>query len=580
MGDQRNLILAVVISVTILLGWQLLFPAPEMVPPVDPAVSQEAGQMPGGDALPPVAPAHMAAPGGVMAPTPGMPAIIDRSQVIARVDRLLIDAPRLHGSISLKGARFDDLTLSNYREDLDKDSAPITLLSPTGARKAYFASFGWVAAPGTDTALPDDDSLWTADKDTLRPNDPVTLTWDNGQGLVFKRVVTLDNGYMFRIEQSVENRSDAPVSVLPYGLISRYETPETTGFYILHEGLLGVFDGTLEEVDYDDVRDDGQQRLQTTGGWLGITDKYWLTALVPNQTQPVAARFLYQLTDNTDRYQADFVGPMRTAQPGASVAAVQHLFAGAKEVDLLDDYAEVLEIDNFDLAIDFGWFYFLTKPLFIGLLFINKYLGNMGVAIIVLTLLIKLALYPLANTSYKAMSKMKKLQPEMKKLQERFKDDKVRLNQEMMTLYKNEKANPAAGCLPILVQIPVFFALYKVLFVTIEMRHAPFFGWIQDLSAPDPTSLFNLFGLIPWDPPAFMIIGVWPLIMGFSMYIQQKLNPAPTDPIQAKIFLFLPIVFTIMLAQFPAGLVIYWTINNVLSIAQQWYIMRSMGVKV
>ncbi len=581
MGDQRNFILALVISAVILFGWQLLFPAPEVPPPGPRTTTMQETSTAGSGRVVPAVPDHVATPppAGVT-PAPGGFGGVDRAQVIARAPRLPIDAPRLHGSLSLKGARFDDLTLSRYRETIEEDSPPVTLLSPTGAPKAYFAGFGWVAPPGTEVKLPDDESVWTADRGSIRPNEPVTLTWDNGQGLVFQRVITLDDGYMFRVEQTVRNNTGQPVSLLPYGLVSRYETPETSGFFILHEGLLGVFDGTLEEVDYDDLKDDGPQTLQTTGGWLGVTDKYWLTAVVPVQTQPVNASFRHEIAGNVDRYQADYVAPMQTVQPGAVGYAAHHLFAGAKEVELLDGYEENLGIDNFDLAIDFGWFYWLTKPLFIVLLFIHKYLGNMGVAIILITLAMKLALYPLANTSYRAMTKMKKLQPEMKKLQERFKDDKTRLNQEMMALYKKEKANPAAGCLPILVQIPVFFALYKVLFVTIEMRHAPFFGWIQDLSAPDPTSLFNLFGLIPWDTPGFLTIGVWPLIMGISMYVQQKLNPAPTDPIQARIFMFLPIMFTFMLAQFPAGLVLYWTLNNILSIAQQWYIMRQMGVKV
>ncbi|HLB80104.1 MAG TPA: membrane protein insertase YidC, partial [Dongiaceae bacterium] len=394
----------------------------------------------------------------------------------------------------------------------------------------------------------------------------------------------LDDNYLFTITQRVENGGTMPVTLFPYGLISRTGTPDVLGFFILHEGLIGVFDGTLEEVDYDDVRDAGVQEYAGAGGWLGITDKYWLVALVPDQGDQVSGRFAHTLRADTDVYQADFRGDGVTLAPGASVEAGSRLFAGAKEVRLLDRYRDELGIPLFDRAVDFGWFYFLTKPIFYLLDYLNGLLGNFGVAILLLTIAIKGLFFPLANKSYKAMSRMKLLAPEMTKLRDRFKEDKPRLNQEMMALYKREKVNPAAGCLPIVIQIPVFFALYKVLFVTIEMRHAPFFGWIRDLSAQDPTSILNLFGLAPWGIPdlgplQLLSIGVWPIIMGVTMFLQQKLNPAPPDPIQARIFMMLPIVFTFMLAQFPAGLVIYWAWNNVLSIAQQWVIMRRMGVK-
>ncbi|WP_046019996.1 membrane protein insertase YidC [Magnetospira sp. QH-2] len=576
MDNQRNLILAIALSIGILLGWQVLFPPPEPAP-VTPVTGEQADGTAG--MVPPSGQSAAAVPpGSISAPVLGGTEAEVRSNTLAKAPRLRIESERLTGSISLKGSRIDDLILSTYREELAEDSDPITLFSPSGAPHAYFAEFGWVPVAGGGIRLPTAEDVWTTDRETLSPDSPVTLTWDNGHGVVFKRVISLDQQYMFHIRQTVTNNTDQPLSMAPYGLVSRHETPETTQFYILHEGLLGVFDGTLEEVDYDDLKEEKTKTLTSTGGWLGITDKYWLAAVIPDQTQPINGRFHYKTVGNGDRYQADFTGAVVTVQPGGEAVATSHLFAGAKEVELLDGYANDMGITNFDLAIDFGWFYFLTKPIFLALLFINKFVGNLGVAILLLTVCIKALFYPLANTSYRAMSKMKKLQPEMKKLQERFKDDKARLNQEMMALYKKEKANPAAGCLPMLVQIPVFFSLYKVLFVTIEMRQAPFFGWIQDLSVQDPTSLFNLFGLIPWDPPTFLIIGVWPLLMGITMYLQQKLNPAPADPIQAKIFMFLPFVFTIMLASFPAGLVIYWVWNNVLSIAQQWVIMRRMGV--
>ncbi len=412
----------------------------------------------------------------------------------------------------------------------------------------------------------------------IRPDQPVTLTWDNGENLRFSRTVAIDENYMFTITQRVENTGDEPVTLHPYGLISRWGTPPTLGFFILHEGPIGVLAGTLEEIDYDDLREDGPIELPSQGGWLGITDKYWLASLVPDQESELVANFRHYIAEGQDRYQVDYLRPAMTVPPGETIEVTDRLFAGAKEVGLLDFYANEYGIPLFDRAVDFGWFYFLTKPIFHILHFFYQLLGNYGLAILLLTLLVKLLFYPLANKSYRAMSKMKKLQPEMMRLREQFGDDKMRMNQELMALYKKEQVNPMSGCLPIVVQIPVFFALYKVLFVSIEMRHAPFFGWIQDLSAPDPTSLFNVFGLLPWDPPAFLMIGIWPLLMGATMLLQTKLNPQPADPIQAKVMMLLPLMFIFLFATFPAGLVIYWTWNNVLSISQQWVIMKRMGV--
>jgi YidC/Oxa1 family membrane protein insertase len=409
----------------------------------------------------------------------------------------------------------------------------------------------------------------------LTADDPVTLTWTNDAGLKFTRTVAVDENYMFTVTQRVENTSGEAVTLHPYALVSRHGTPQTSGFFILHEGPIGVFDDTLKEVDYDELREEGVISQTSTGGWIGITDKYWLAAVIPaDQAAPIEARFVHHRSDNIDIYQTDFMGGGVAIGPGETVESTSRIFAGAKRARLLDHYAQTYNIPHFDRAIDFGWFYFLTKPLFYFLIYIQSYVGNFGIAILVLTVVIKLVFFPLANKSYKAMSQMRRLQPEMLKLRERFGDDKMRLNQEMMALYKREKVNPASGCLPMVIQIPVFFALYKVLFVIIEMRHAPFFGWINDLSAPDPTSIFNLFGLIPIDLPQFLTIGAWPLIMGVTMFLQQRLNPQPPDPVQARIFMVLPVVFTFMLAHFPAGLVIYWTWNNVLSIIQQWVIMR------
>ncbi|MAO54388.1 MAG: membrane protein insertase YidC [Rhodospirillaceae bacterium] len=585
MIENKNLILAVVLSVAVLLGFELYFknttPAPQQTAetgqPGQPGQSPSAlpGAPSSGAALP-QAPGAPAVPGG---PAPQA----TRTEVLAETPRVRIETPRLTGSISLKGGRIDDLILADYRETLEPDSDPITLLSPRGVKDAYFAEFGWISPAGADgkpaVKVPDADTVWTPSSKTLAPGTPVTLSWDNGQGQVFKRTYTIDENFMFTVAQTVENAGSDAVELFPYGLVSRQGTPETSGFYILHEGLLGVNNGELKEVDYDDLQETKQETSTGTGGWIGITDKYWLTALIPGKDTEVTKRYVYRKAGVVDTYQVDFLGAGVKVAPGASGAAENRLFAGAKQVKVLDAYEESLGIERFDLAIDWGWFYFLTRPIFYGLLWLEVHFGNLGLAILLLTVGIKLAFFPLANKSYESMSKMKKLQPEMTKLRERYGDDKVKLNEEMMSLYKREGANPASGCLPILVQIPVFFALYKVLFVTIEMRHAPFYGWIHDLSAADPTNLFTLFGLVPWPAPDIMHLGVWPLLMGISMFLQQKLNPQPTDPMQAKVMMFLPVLFTFLLAKFPAGLVIYWTWNNLLSIAQQWVIMRRMGVK-
>ena len=592
MIDNKNLILAVVLSVAILMGSEFYFKLMNPAPPEDQAGQTEQSQTPGAPATPapggqqagnipaPAPSSGAPASTGSVPTAPGGPATVTagatRDALLAKGGRITIDTPRLHGSIALKGAVIDDLTLADYRETLDPESEEIVVLTPKGMDTAYYAQYGWV--PKTQIAVPGADTVWTASSSALSPGNPVTLSWDNGQGLTFKRTFAVDENYMFTVTQEVVNGTAAPLSMHSYGLVSRRSTPETTGFYILHEGLLGVFGDTLKEIDYEDIQDDGQIKQSSTGGWIGITDKYWLAALIPNQKETTNSRFLYTKQNGTDTYQVDYVGPALSTNAGGTLKAESHLFVGAKEVRLLDAYEEGVGVARFDLAIDFGWFYFLTKPIFYALLWINNHVLNLGVAILLLTVGIKLLFFPLANKSYTSMSKMKKLQPKMTQIRERYGEDKMRMNQEMMDLYKKEKVNPASGCLPILIQIPVFFALYKVLFVTIEMRHAPFFGWIQDLSAPDPTSLFNMFGLIPWSPPEFMLIGIWPIIMGATMYLQQKLNPQPADPVQAKIFLFLPLFFTFLLARFPAGLVIYWAWNNLLSIIQQWIIMRRMGL--
>ena len=575
--EQRNLLIAIVLSVGILIGFQFVFERlhPPPVPHVETSSSAPTTQS--------TAPTTQAGAPGTTAPG----AVATRATrtlqaAIAGQPRVPIDTPRLHGSIALTGARFDDLTLANYHETVDPKSPEVLLLSPPGTVNPYLAEFGWVAAEPATVKLPGPESVWMSSGGPLTPSSPVTLTWDNGQGLVFTRTISVDANYMFTVHDEVHNTGNAPVKLLPYGLISRTGTPEVAGYYILFEGLIGYLDGSLREVKYSSLSAGEPVDFTSTGGWLGFTDKYWLTSVIPAQNEPVKARFTHTLEAGVDRYQTDYLGPAVIVAPNATQAATTRFFAGAKELNLLEAYS-ASGIPLFEYSIDFGWFWFLTKPIFRLLLILEHFLGNFGLAILLFTLCVKLLFFPLANKSYQAMSKMKLLQPEIQKLRERFPDDKARQQQEMMALYKRVGANPLAGCLPIVIQIPVFFSLYKVLFVTIEMRHAPFFGWIRDLSAPDPTSFANLFGLLPFNPAglpivgSFLMIGAWPLVMGLTMFLQQKLNPQPVDPMQARMFMLLPIVFTYMLSHFPAGLVIYWAWNNTLSIAQQWLIMHRAG---
>jgi YidC/Oxa1 family membrane protein insertase len=580
--EQRNLLLAIVVSVVILIGFQYLFEKmrpPTPVTPPSPAATQTAPSAPPSTTSPGATPPAAPGAAGQAAGTTVAPAPETREQAIAAQPRVRINTPRLHGSVALAGGRIDDLTLATYHETVDPKSPEVVLLWPKGTKDPYFAEFGWVAGtPGAK--VPGPDTQWTASGGPLAPNSPMTLTWDNDAGLVFTRTISVDENYMFTVRDAVKNSGSTPVSLLPYALISRTGTPQVGGYYILHEGLIGELGGSLREVKYSSLEPGKPTDYNSTGGWLGFTDKYWLTALIPPEDATVKARFTHVVEGGVDRYQSDYLGSEITVPADGTAATSTRFFAGAKEVNLLDAYAKS-GIPHFDLAIDFGWFYFLTKPIFLTLQFFYGLIGNFGLAILLLTLLIKLAFFPLANKSYAAMSKMKLLQPEMQKIRERFPDDKARQQQEIMAMYKKVGANPLAGCLPIVIQIPVFFSLYKVLFVTIEMRHAPFFGWIHDLSAPDPTTFINLFGLIPFTPPEaiahFVAIGAWPLLMGVTMYLQQKLNPQPVDPVQARMFMLLPIVFTYMLSAFPAGLVIYWAWNNLLSIAQQWAIMHRAG---
>jgi YidC/Oxa1 family membrane protein insertase len=576
MLDQRNLIVAIVFSVGILVLWQFFF-LPDPVPQ-DPAVQSEqtADGSQSGVPVP-------GAPTTNLTGAPATPVVRERSAVLTDVPRISIDTPAVFGSLSLLGGRIDDITLKRYREDIDPDSPPVMFLSPEETTNPYFAKFGWTSAD--ELALPDDDTVWQSSDTTMSAGRPVTLTWDNGAGLRFFRTISIDANYMFTVSDRVENYGESSVTLRPFGAIVRKGEPETVNFFILHEGALGVFDEVLDQQDYDDLVDADNGRIamtpETAGGWIGITDKYWLTALVPDQQTKASFSYNHWQDSNRDNFQVDFhYIDSLTIPAGDSGTISNRVFTGAKVVRLLDGYKNNLGVPGFDRAVDFGLLFFLTKPMFILLRFLSETIGNFGIAILLVTVIVKVIFFPLANRSYRAMSKMKKLGPEMAKIRERFKDDRQRQQQEMMALYKKEGANPVSGCLPIFVQIPVFFALYKVLFVTIEMRHTPFFGWIQDLSAPDPLNLFTGFGLIPISLPEFIpVIGIWPILMGLSMWLQQRLNPQPMDKMQQRIFMLLPIVFTFILAPFPAGLVIYWTWNNILSIAQQWVIMRQAGIK-
>jgi YidC/Oxa1 family membrane protein insertase len=585
--NQKNLLLAIALSIAVLLGWQVFYAGPKLKEEqerrqrVQTEQTQAKKKQEPGTTAPAAAPD--ARPG--TAPTAGPAAVqeMSRPDAIRKSDRIQIDTPSLKGSIALTGGRIDDLVLSKYHETTDPKSPDVVLFSPSGAPNPYYAEYGWVPAAGTTPQLPNSQTVWRAESGgPLTPSSPVTLVWDNGQGLVFRRTISVDADYLFKVVDSVENKTASAVSLFPYALISRHGTPHTLGYYILHEGPIGVIgeDG-LKEIHYADLLKEGGTKTfkKETGGWLGITDKYWAAALIPNQKVSYDATFSGEKAAR-DRYQTSYLLESAPIPPGGRSETTSHLFAGAKQVALVEAYQAQLGAKNFDLLIDWGWFWFFTKPLYQLLHWLSHVLGNYGLAILATTVIVKAAFFPLANKSYESMAKMKKLQPEMEKLRERFKDDRVKQQQELMALYKAQKINPMAGCLPIALQVPVFFALYKVLFITIDMRHAPFFGWIKDLSAPDPTSLFNLFGLLPFQAPDFLHVGLWPLIMGVTMFVQMQLNPQQPDPIQQKIFTWMPVLFTFMLASFPSGLVIYWAWNNILSLIQQHTIMKKNGAEI
>jgi YidC/Oxa1 family membrane protein insertase len=606
MTDNRNTILAVVLSGIVLIAWQFFYNGPQMerqraqsqmqaeLAKKTPQPEPSAAPQPGTTAP---QPGTAAAPSAPSAGAPAGTAVLPREEAIAANPRVKIDTPRLSGSISLKGARIDDLALVQYRDTVDPTSPAIVLFSPSNTASPYYAEFGWVGAANATVRLPDQTTMWQQDgSGALTPSTPVTLSYDNGQGLTFHRTIAIDDHYLFTIKDEVTNSGSTPVTLYPFALISRHGTPHVSGYYILHEGLIGYLgDNGLQQYAYKKIDDDKAVNFKAKDGWLGITDKYWAAALLPDTNAELQARFSSKLVDDVRRYQTDYLEDAQTVPTGGTGSVSTRLFAGAKEAGVvginfpiggLGGYNQQLGLNHFDLLIDWGWFYFITKPMFLALDFVYRFFGNFGISILIVTVLVKLLFFPLANKSYASMAKMKSIQPQLAALKERYPDDRVKQQQEMMELYRKEKINPIAGCLPVALQIPVFFSLYKVLFVTIEMRHAPFFGWIKDLSAPDPTNLFTLFGLLHYDPtqlPMFghyLALGIWPIIMGITMWFQMKLNPTPPDPTQQLIFNWMPLIFTFMLAGFPAGLVIYWAWNNTLSVLQQSFIMRRNGVKV
>ena len=559
--DNRNVFVAIALSMSVLLFWGAFFDAPKQQRNV---VSQKQER-------------NLNSSTNQITPDINQfktETTLSRKDAITQNDRVIIKNDNVEGSISLKGAVIDDLSFIKYKKEL-KNEDKVVFLNPKEIADGYYVETGW-SSIGNKVKVPNIETQWSVKGNKLlNQNNSVTLIWNNGEGIIFKKIVSLDDKFLFKIKQEVQNNTKKDLELYPYAQITRNKKPDDVqGFYILHEGFIGVFDGELKEDGYDDIKEKKISR-NADNGWLGITDKYWMTAVVPPKDENFKSTFLFK-----DTFKANYIQNSPVSVKSSKGASNEiRVFAAAKEVDTVDGYAISEDIEKFDLVIDWGWFYFFTKPLFFVIDYLFNLSGNFGIAIVLITLAIRIVFFPLANYSFRSMAKMKALQPEMVRLKELHKEDKVKLQQEMMALYRKEKINPASGCLPILIQIPFFFAIYKMLFISLEMRHQPFFGWIQDLSSKDPTTIFNLFGLIPWDPPGFLIIGIWPILMGLTMYLQQKLNPAPADPIQAKIFAFFPLFLTIILAPFPSGLVVYWTVNNVLTIAQQWVIMRKTKIK-
>ena len=558
--DNKNVFVAIALSMSVLLFWGAFFETPRKSP------DQQTNQK-----------IEKKTDQGSITPTISQPQVVTkltREESISKSERVTIENNSIIGSINLKGALIDDISFKKHKQKVE-DNKNIIFLNPSDTENGFYIETGWTSI-GDKIKIPTKETIWTVKgNNILSDSSPVILQWNNKEGVLFEKKIELDDKYLFKITQQVKNNSNSPIDLFPYAQMTRNKIPDDIqNFYIQHEGFIGVFDDELKEDDYDDVEEKKIVR-ESNEGWLGITDKYWMTAFVPEEGKNFKSTFLY---DNG--FKANYIINEPVSIERSSSGSNQlRLFIAAKEVETIDSYAADQKINKFDLVIDWGWFYFFTKPLFFVIDYLFKISGNFGTAIVLLTIAIRLIFFPLANFSFKSMAKMKAVQPEMMRLKELHKDDKVKFQQEMMALYRKEKINPASGCLPVLIQIPFFFAIYKMLFISLEMRHQPFFGWIKDLSAQDPTTLFNLFGLIPWDPPSFMIIGIWPILMGASMWVQQKLNPAPADPIQAKIFAFFPLFLTIILASFPSGLVVYWTINNILTIAQQYVIVKKTTVK-
>ena len=566
--DLRNVIFAIALSFAVLFGWSVIFETPQ-------SEEQKASQQ--NESYQKKDRQNSDAP-SVNIENKKVPNIL-RKDAISSGKRIKFENDNVKGSIALEGALIDDIVFKKYKLKLGSDKR-VTYLNPAATNDGYFVETGWASSNIDKISLPTTKTLWKVKGNSkLSVGNPVIVEWNNNSGLIFRKKIELDDKFLFKITQEIQNKSSEKVELYPYAQITRNQKPvlaagSMSGTMILHDGFIGVFNEDLKEYDYDDIQDKKKEH-NAESGWLGITDKYWITALVPEKNQSFKGEFVYK-----NSYKANYIlNKPVVVQPSSSKTSGTKVFIAAKEVKVIDGYAESEAINKFDLTIDWGWLYFLTKPLFFIINYLFELTKNFGIAIILVTAAVRLLFFPLANYSFRSMAKMKILQPELLRLKELHKGDKVKLQQEMMALYKREKVNPLSGCLPILIQIPFFFAIYKMLLISLEMRHQPFFGWIKDLSAQDPTSIFNIFGLIPWNPPSFLIIGAWPIMMGATMYLQQKLNPTPPDPVQAKIFMFFPLFLTIILAPFPAGLVVYWTVNNVLTIAQQWTIMRTTTVK-
>jgi len=564
--DNKNVFVAIALSMSVLLFWGAFFETPKKESQnlkIDSQIQQKTE--------------NQITPSTNQSPSINQINIekkLSREDSLNKSNRIKIENKNIIGSISLEGGLIDDISFKNHKQKVE-GKKNIEFLNPSQSENGFYVESGW-ASIGNKTKVPTKNSIWEIEGNKILTNrSPIIIKWDNKEGIIYKKKIELDEKYLFKVSQEVQNNSSKNVELYPYAQITRNKIPDDIqNFYISHEGFIGVFDDELKEDDYSDIEDNKIVR-ETNEGWLGITDKYWMTVLVPEKEKNFKSTFQYN-----DTFKANFIinDPVKI-NASSNGSNNFRLFVAAKEVNTIDSYAEEQNINKLDLVIDWGWFYFFTKPLFFVIDYLFKLSGNFGIAIVLITLAIRALFFPLANFSFRSMAKMKAVTPEMTRLKELHKDDKVKLQQEMMALYRKEKINPASGCLPVLIQIPFFFAIYKMLFISLEMRHQPFFGWIKDLSAADPTSIFNMFGLIPWDPPSFMIIGIWPILMGASMWVQQKLNPAPTDPVQAKIFAFFPLFLTIILASFPSGLVVYWTINNILTIAQQWVINKNTTVK-